>query len=135
MSHILFRYYSTIPLLGYLPQEMVGVSIFDFYHHDDLGVLYNIYKQGNFIDCMTSVWESVPQREITWSNQHLNQYETIKHHGRSIELMKEHKKCFFLQSSRKFVGLPDITGKNRLGPVNITASQNRLSDEFFEPKM
>ena len=27
---------------------MVGVSIFDFYHNDDLGVLYNIYKQGQY---------------------------------------------------------------------------------------
>lgn len=48
--HTLFCSYcniqpNTIPLLGYLPQEMVGVSIFDFYHNDDLGILYNIYKQ------------------------------------------------------------------------------------------
>ena len=41
----------------------------------------------------------------------------------------------YIQSSRKFVGLPDITGKNRLGQVNITTSQDRLSDEIFEPKM
>ena len=39
------------------------------------------------------------------------------------------------QSSRKFVGLPDIIGKNCLGPVNITTSQDRLSDEILEPKM
>ena len=43
----IYLFFSTIPLLGYLPQEMVGVSIFDFYHNDDLGILYNIYKQGN----------------------------------------------------------------------------------------
>ena len=40
-----------------------------------------------------------------------------------------------LQSSQKLVGLPDITGKNPVGPVNITASQDRLADEIFEPKM
>ena len=39
------------------------------------------------------------------------------------------------QSSWKFVGHKDITGKNRLGPINITASQDRLSDEIFKPKM
>ena len=25
------------------------MSIFDFYHNDDLGVLYNIYKQGQYL--------------------------------------------------------------------------------------
>ena len=42
---------------------------------------------------------------------------------------------FHTQSSQKFVRLPDITGKNPVGPVNITASQDRLSDEIFEPKI
>lgn len=37
--------FSAIPLLGYLPQDMNGMSIFDFYHRDDTETLYNIYKR------------------------------------------------------------------------------------------
>ena len=59
LTFILF--FSTIPLLGYLPQEMVGVSIFDFYHNDDIGVLYNIYKQGNIIYTSTLLHSERPK--------------------------------------------------------------------------
>lgn len=37
--------FSAIPLLGYLPQDMNGMSIFDFYHKDDTETLYNIYRE------------------------------------------------------------------------------------------
>lgn len=48
--HSLFCSYTyihpnAIPLLGFLPQDMVGMSIFDFYHPEDFEQLYNIYKQ------------------------------------------------------------------------------------------
>ena len=33
-----------IPLLGYLPQDIVGTSIFQYYHPDDLGILLTAYK-------------------------------------------------------------------------------------------
>ncbi|XP_052286115.1 period circadian protein homolog 2-like isoform X2 [Dreissena polymorpha] len=36
---------NTIALLGYLPQEIVGVSIFEFYHNDDLQRLFTIYQK------------------------------------------------------------------------------------------
>ncbi|XP_074654674.1 uncharacterized protein LOC141908490 isoform X2 [Tubulanus polymorphus] len=36
---------SAIPLLGYLPQEMIGTTIFDYYHPDDLHHLYNMYQK------------------------------------------------------------------------------------------
>ncbi|KAL4221654.1 circadian regulation of translation [Mactra antiquata] len=68
---------NTIPLLGYLPQDMIGVSIFEFFHSDDLARLYNIYskvialkgvpyksgpirllaKNGSWISCVTE-WSS-----------------------------------------------------------------------------
>ncbi|XP_060584611.1 period circadian protein homolog 2-like isoform X3 [Ruditapes philippinarum] len=68
---------NTIPLLGYLPQEMIGVSIFEFFHNDDLSRLFNIYtkvialkgvpyksgpirflaKNGSWISCVTE-WSS-----------------------------------------------------------------------------
>ncbi|KAK3105239.1 hypothetical protein FSP39_020458 [Pinctada imbricata] len=40
-----YMHHNAIPLLGYLPQDLVGMSIFDFYHSDDLDSLYNTYKQ------------------------------------------------------------------------------------------
>ncbi|CAC5372352.1 PER2 [Mytilus coruscus] len=48
--HSLFCSYTyihpnAIPLLGYLPQDMVGMSIFDFYHPEEFEQLYNIYRQ------------------------------------------------------------------------------------------
>ncbi|GBM95439.1 Period circadian protein [Araneus ventricosus] len=35
---------SAIPYLGYLPQDMIGYSVFDFYHVDDLPQLKDIYE-------------------------------------------------------------------------------------------
>lgn len=35
-----------ISYLGYLPQDMIGRSIFDFYHPEDLPVLKEIYELG-----------------------------------------------------------------------------------------
>lgn len=48
--HSLFCSYTyihpnAISLLGFLPQDMVGMSIFDFYHPQDFEQLYSIYKQ------------------------------------------------------------------------------------------
>lgn len=40
--------YSAIQLLGFLPQDMIGMSIFDFYHPEDFEQLYAIYKQGRY---------------------------------------------------------------------------------------
>lgn len=50
MRHTIYCSYSymhpnAIPLLGYLPQDLNGMSIFDFYHKDDLETLCNIYKR------------------------------------------------------------------------------------------
>ncbi|XP_052760845.1 uncharacterized protein LOC128203458 isoform X2 [Mya arenaria] len=36
---------NTIALLGYLPQEIVGVSIFKFFHDDDLQRLFSVYQK------------------------------------------------------------------------------------------
>ncbi|XP_053214612.1 period circadian protein-like isoform X2 [Panonychus citri] len=34
----------SIPYLGYLPQDIVGYSVFDFYHQDDLHLIRDIYE-------------------------------------------------------------------------------------------
>lgn len=63
--HSLFCSYShidskSIPLLGFLPQDIVGMSIFDFYHPDDIELLYNIYQQ--VVNTETVPFESPPFR-------------------------------------------------------------------------
>lgn len=35
-----------VSYLGYLPQDMIGRSIFDFYHPEDLPLLKEIYESG-----------------------------------------------------------------------------------------
>ncbi|XP_021375509.1 period circadian protein homolog 2-like isoform X2 [Mizuhopecten yessoensis] len=63
--HSLFCSYShidskAIPLLGFLPQDIVGMSIFDFYHPDDIELLYGIYQQ--VVNTETVPFESPPFR-------------------------------------------------------------------------
>ncbi|XP_033763799.1 period circadian protein homolog 2-like [Pecten maximus] len=63
--HSLFCSYShidskSIPLLGFLPQDIVGMSIFDFYHPDDIELLYGIYQQ--VVNTETVPFESPPFR-------------------------------------------------------------------------
>ncbi|CAH1775225.1 unnamed protein product [Owenia fusiformis] len=36
---------SSIPLLGFLPQDLKGVSVFDLYHPDDIATMHDIYKK------------------------------------------------------------------------------------------
>ncbi|XP_076472321.1 uncharacterized protein LOC143301809 isoform X2 [Babylonia areolata] len=50
LRHSLFCTYTythanTVALLGFLPQDIVGTSIFDYYHPDDLPQLLDIYKK------------------------------------------------------------------------------------------
>lgn len=56
-------FFSAIPLLGYLPQDLNGMSIFDFYHKDDLETLCNIYKRSkdhSKSDLLWRIWNHVP---------------------------------------------------------------------------
>lgn len=34
------------PLLGYLPQDILSMSVFEMHHPDDLTTLHDIYKKG-----------------------------------------------------------------------------------------
>lgn len=45
----LFIFTSTVALLGFLPQDIIGSSIFESYHPDDLPQLLDIYKKGELI--------------------------------------------------------------------------------------
>ena len=44
-----FVHPSAIALLGYLPQDMIGASVFDFYHPHDMSVLLGIYQEGKVL--------------------------------------------------------------------------------------
>lgn len=34
---------------GFLPQDMLGKSIFDFYHPEDMSFLKEVYESGKFL--------------------------------------------------------------------------------------
>jgi hypothetical protein len=36
----------SMPFLGYLPQDMLGRSVFEFYHPEDLPFIQDIYQTG-----------------------------------------------------------------------------------------
>ena len=38
----------SVPYLGHLPQDLLGVSVLDFYHPNDLAELKNVYNSGEF---------------------------------------------------------------------------------------
>lgn len=49
ITHCWFTFvsiFSAIPYLGYLPQDMIGMSVFKFYHTDDMPHLKDIYELG-----------------------------------------------------------------------------------------
>jgi len=35
-----------VSYLGYLPQDLIGLSVFDFYHPDDTAVIKEMYEKG-----------------------------------------------------------------------------------------
>ena len=40
---------AAILLLGYLPQDIVGTSVFSYYEDDDLSILIDAYKSGELV--------------------------------------------------------------------------------------
>lgn len=40
----LFRRFRATPVLGFLPQELLGTSMYEYYHHDDIPHLAESHK-------------------------------------------------------------------------------------------
>lgn len=59
-----------IAYLGYLPQDILGFSIFDFYHREDLTLLRDIYQLGVllFFSCLTY---SLLKHMITYASSYM----------------------------------------------------------------
>lgn len=59
IPHFFPIFYSAAVYLGYLPQDMLGHSVFDFYCAEDMNLLKDIYELGrnvyrHFRHCMTT---------------------------------------------------------------------------------
>lgn len=62
---------AAISYLGYLPQDVLGFSIFDYYHMDDMPHLKDIYELGNLstsyiVDFLLYLNRAKPFRARQW---------------------------------------------------------------------
>ncbi|KAI1301838.1 Period circadian protein [Halotydeus destructor] len=103
---------SGIPLLGYLPQDIIGYSVFDFYHKDDLSLIRDIYRsvtglQGNS-------FKSKPYRFRVFNG--------------GFVTMETEWSCFINPWSRK---LEFVIGQHRIiiGPLNPNIFQEARDGE------
>lgn len=43
-------------ILGYLPQELLGTSVYEYYHQDDIPAMGNVHRKGKHTsDCILTL--------------------------------------------------------------------------------
>nr|XP_042895414.1 period circadian protein isoform X3 [Parasteatoda tepidariorum]XP_042895415.1 period circadian protein isoform X3 [Parasteatoda tepidariorum] len=112
---------SAIPYLGFLPQDMVGYSVFDFYHIDDMPQLKEIYEL--VIKEHGTSFRSKPYR--------------FKVHNGCYIMLETEWSCFINPWSHK---LEFVVGQHRVlkGPSDINIftpceiSETNASDEIIK---
>lgn len=40
-------FYRATELIGYLQQELLGTSVYEYYHQDDMADMAEVHRQGN----------------------------------------------------------------------------------------
>lgn len=127
---------SGIPFLGYLPQDITGYSVFDFYHADDLSLMRDIYELGEFVPnlerleaygvvvgggCLVATRQGASFRSKPYRFKAFN--------GDFVTIETEWS-CFINPWSRKF---EFVVGQHRIltGPLNPNVFEEA---EDFEPQ-
>lgn len=58
-----------VPHFGYLPQDMIGVSVFDFFHPEDMQYLKEVYMTGETSTTLNQNLYSTAGNILAWNLQ------------------------------------------------------------------
>ncbi|KAL8610002.1 hypothetical protein ACOMHN_029495 [Nucella lapillus] len=126
LRHSLFCTYTythanTVALLGFLPQDIVGTSIFDYYHPDDLPQLLDIYKKA--MHSMGQPFKSGPLRIRTRNGT----YVKITTEWSSFMNPWDHKLEFII-AQHTIVKAPDNASVFEESPEDRKSMEARTSE-------
>lgn len=147
---------TSVAAIGYLPQDIVGKSIMDFYHPSDMALMKDIYETVALNSVKESkLWRSKPYRfqiqngcyitlETEWTsilNQWSHQMEFVIGHNRVLQGNTRIAYFVFKFTKIVFVFLLNLTGPTRLDifsyaqvaefPANLMESSKHYRNEIM----